>query len=306
MNHADSVSIDQGVGDVTGRVSISVPTDSDKTYTLTASRRAGGMRKTDQASVAIEVSTPPEADLDWSCTGLTCRFDGTGSTDDGDSLVYTWSGATATDTAGIATRTYGSPVTNSRVTLTVRDEEYQTDTTTVHVSASDYPVPRFIAGCGGLACVFNAGGSTDDAGISSYSWDMGDGSTRSGSTVNYSYSRVDTFSVVLTVTDTHGNQASLRMDVATGGQFRSPPSALPAADFTTQCMGRTCTFTSTSTDDTGIVSYAWSTGDGAAEGTRAEHTHTYARAGTYTVTLVVRDEHGGVGGAARRILVEEP
>ena len=306
VRHADMLTIDQGVGDVSDRTSVEVRPSVNTTYTLTASRTAGDMTKTSQASVRIVISEPPVADLDWSCDGLTCRFDGTGSTDDGDSLVYTWSGATATDTAGIAKRMYGSRVTSSRVTLTVRDEQGQTDAATATVSASKYPVPRFTAGCGGLTCVFNAAGSTDDAGISSYSWDMGDGNTRSGSIVNYSYSRVDTFSVVLTVTDTHGNEASLPMDVVTGGEFRSPQSAPPTADFTTECNGLRCTFTSTSTGDSGIESYAWSTGDGAAGGTKAGHTHTYARAGTYTVTLVVRDAHGGVGGMARRIRLEEP
>ena len=135
---------------------------------------------------------------------------------------------------------------------------------------------------------------------------MGDGSSRSGSVLNYSYENHGTYTVVLTVTDTHGNAVSLSMDVTTGGEERSASSASPTADFTTRCTGRTCTFTSTSPDASGIESYTWSTGDGAAAGTTPNHTHTFASAGTYTVTLVVRDAHRGVGGVARRIPLEDP
>ena len=121
------------------------------------------------------------------------------------------------------------------------------------------------------------------------------------------YSSHDTYyTVVLTVTDRHGNAVSLSRDVTTGGQERSSTNAPPSADFTTECSGLRCTFTSMSTDDSGIESYARSTGDGAAAGTKPVHTHTYGSAGTYTVTLVVRDAHGGVGGVARRIRLEEP
>ena len=38
---------------------------------------------------------------------------------------------------------------------------------------------------------------------------------------------------------------------------RSSTNNPPSADFTTECNGLACTFTSTSTDDAGIESYLW-------------------------------------------------
>lgn len=114
---------------------------------------------------------------------------------------------------------------------------------------------------------------------------------------------------LLAVTDTHDNTTfattSLTVDDGDTGGPRSPNTP-PAADFTTACTGLSCTFTSTSTDDVGIVSYEWSTGDGATAGTKAVHNHRYENAGHYTVNLTVRDERGALGVAAIPMTVSQP
>lgn len=73
-----------------------------------------------------------------------------------------------------------------------------------------------------------------------------------------------------------------------------PTNQPPVARFTRSCnnTSRTCTFSGTnSTDDVGIVSYAWTFGDGTS-GTGASVSHTYAQGGTYPVTLTVTDGGG--------------
>jgi len=67
-----------------------------------------------------------------------------------------------------------------------------------------------------------------------------------------------------------------------------PPNQPPNADFTFGCLELTCTFTDGSTDDAGIVTRTWQFGD-AAGSTATNPTHTYAAAGTYSVTLTVTD-----------------
>ncbi len=76
--------------------------------------------------------------------------------------------------------------------------------------------------------------------------------------------------------------------------FTSGGNQPPVAAFTSSCNNttRVCTFNGNgSTDDVGIVSYAWTFGDGGT-GTGATPSHTYATAGTYQVRLTVTDGGG--------------
>ena len=85
-----------------------------------------------------------------------------------------------------------------------------------------------------------------------------------------------------------------------GGSDVPPPpppgNAAPVASFTASCQKASCTFDArSSTDDSGIVSYAWSFGDGSSLNTSTPQTsHVYATKGNYsvTVTLVVTDGGG--------------
>ncbi len=69
-------------------------------------------------------------------------------------------------------------------------------------SSDNPPVASFTYSCSGLTCSFNGSGSTDDNGITAYTWNFGDGTTGSGVTVSKSYSAAGTYSVTLTVRDT--------------------------------------------------------------------------------------------------------
>jgi subtilisin family serine protease len=70
----------------------------------------------------------------------------------------------------------------------------------------------------------------------------------------------------------------------------------PIATFTWTCPRGKCSFdASASSDDHGIVSYAWSFGDGSASSSGSalmRVSHTYTSAGSYTVTLTIRDSSG--------------
>jgi serine protease len=85
-----------------------------------------------------------------------------------------------------------------------------------------------------------------------------------------------------------------------------PPSAnkAPVASFNSSCSRNVCTFTSTSTDDSGVVSYAWTFGDGGSASTSSV-SHTYVSKGTYTIGLTVRDAEGLSSTAYKNVTIKQ-
>ncbi len=70
------------------------------------------------------------------------------------------------------------------------------------------PTAAFTASCSGLVCSFDAGGSTDDRGIASYSWSFGDGGSATGVTTSRTYATGGSYGVTLRVTDTNGQSST--------------------------------------------------------------------------------------------------
>ena len=252
---------------------------------------------TDSATRSVLANRGPAALFTVSCDDYTCSFNASGSTDDDGIASYAWNfGDGTTGTGQTASRTYAAYGTY-RVTLTVTDTDDETDSTTRSVLANRGPTARFTASCNGYACTFNASGSTDDDGISSYAWNFGDGTTSTGQTASRTYAAYGTYRVTLTVTDTDGEtDGAARSVLANQG---------PTAHFTVSCDDYTCSFNgSTSTDDDGISSYAWNFGDGTT-GTGQTASRTYAE-GTYTITLTVTDTDGATGTLSQSITLTEP
>ncbi|MEM3137612.1 MAG: PKD domain-containing protein, partial [Thermofilaceae archaeon] len=70
-------------------------------------------------------------------------------------------------------------------------------------------------------------------------------------------------------------------------------------------VGETVIFdASMSTDNIGVASYEWDFGDGE-KGTGVKVTHVYKKAGTYTVTLAVKDKAGNTGTHSITVIVRE-
>jgi len=248
-------------------------------------------------------------------------FDGSNSTDDIGIVSYTWSfGDGTAESGGVSPiHTYVTAGTYT-VTLTVTDTIGQTDSDTLEVVVSE-PVgpvdnpPVADAGADktattGVAVTFDGSGSTDDNSIVSYSWDFGDGTAESsGVSPAHTYVTAGTYTVTLIVTDTIGQTGSDTLEVVVNepvGPVDNPPVADAGAD-KTATTGVAVTFGgSGSTDDIGIVSYSWDFGDGTAEFSGVSPAHTYATAGTYTVTLIVTDTIGQTDSDTLEVVVNEP
>ncbi|HEX8779124.1 MAG TPA: proprotein convertase P-domain-containing protein, partial [Rhodanobacter sp.] len=80
-------------------------------------------------------------------------------------------------------------------------------------------------------------------------------------------------------------------------------SGSPVANFTDTVSGLTVNFTDASTDTGGTISsYSWTFGDGTTD-TTANPSHTYAAAGTYSVTETVTDNLGATSSKTASVTV---
>ncbi len=139
---------------------------------------------------------------------------------------------------------------------------------------------------------FDAGGSGDPDGDGlHYHWDFGDGNTGEGVAVTHSYAAGGVYPVVLTVNDATGLSNAVARD-AIKVRINRTPSAV-AGDDQRVCVGDVVVFDgSNSTDpDNDILRYDWAFADGSGADI-VNPTKVFDAAGTYAVSLRVRDDSG--------------
>jgi hypothetical protein len=155
------------------------------------------------------------------------------------------------------------------------------------------PVAAFVWSCNStFFCSFNGTGSTDDVGITGYSWKrLSNGNILStASTFTKQFQQNATFDLQLTVTDGGGLSNAVTHTIVTQGGGGNQP---PVANFVaTNCSAATHTCTldgSSSTDDVGIVSYVWKRPNGTQLGTGVTLNQAFPFAGNFSITLTVTD-----------------
>jgi PKD repeat protein len=321
-----------GTVDVAANVSVDVTwpgVDANTTYTVQASAEdsaTGNVSLTPVANAAVlNIVVGPEPSITVSPetpeTGTSVTFDASGSTDpDGSITSYEWdlTGDGSVDETGETVSYTYSSSGDYDVSLTVRDDDGATNTTTTTVPVTEpneSPQASFTVSFMtpevGTTVTFDASSSTDpDGTITSYEWDLtGDGSIdETGESVSYTYTTTGEYDATLTVTDDDGATNTTTATVTV-----REPNTDPEASFTVSPgspeVGSTVTFDgSASMDPDGtITSYEWDLFDnGSTDRTGSTASVAYSEAGEYTVSLVVTDDDGATAETTQVVTVNAP
>jgi len=216
----------------------------------------------------------------------------------GDTVTYSWQWGDGSNSTGSSpSHTYADDGTYT-VTLTATDNDGGVGTVTQSVSVTNV-APTANAGGNqsgteGTALSFSAT-QTDPGTLDTftYLWDFGDNSaTSTAQTPSHTYADNGSYTVTLTVTDDDGGTDQ---DTATATIGNANPVA-NAGSNQTALEGAGVSFSGSATDpgSADTFTYVWDFGDSSPTVGTASATHTYADNGSYTATLTVTDDDGGV------------
>lgn len=281
--------------DVGNTLSATVPnlTSGTKYYfAVTAYNSAGESGYSNEATATIPAAVaPPVASFTASpATGTAPVNASFVSTSTGSITSYAWAfgdGSTATTAVGNTAHTYTKAGTYT-VSLTVTGAGGSNTTTRTVVASAPVLSADFAAtptsGTAPLATTFTA---TASPGLTTFAWDLGDGTKISGAKVSHTYAAAGNYTVSMTASGTAGTAAPV---VKTN--YIQTSNALQAAFAANRTKGTAPMLVRFDNQSSGTVnSYSWSFGDGTS-GSDPNPVHTYRKPGTYAVTLTVSGPAG--------------
>ena len=140
--------------------------------------------------------------------------------------------------------------------------------------------------------------------IATYTWHFGDGNTSNDQNPVHTYALPGSYNVCLTIeahnpgcTETHCEDIVINAVVDSSGCHA-------AFGFHQAVSGLEVSFADSSSSDHAITSWHWTFGDGTTS-TSNHPTHTYAQAGTYSVCLIIANDHGCSDTACHDVTVTE-
>jgi PKD repeat protein len=212
-------------------------------------------------------------------------------------LAGNWQGFTDALAAG---GLYVNVTTRANPTGEIRGQILPPVTTANHPPVGTITSPAGDVTIAAGGSVSFAGTATDpDSDAVTVLWAFGDGTTSSALAPGaHTYPVAGTYTVTFTATDAKGLSdpaPPTRTITVTGATVNHPPVGTitaPAANVSITA-GQSVSFTGTATDPDGNqVTVLWAFGDGATSTLLAPGAHTYAAAGTFTVTFTATDSLG--------------
>jgi gliding motility-associated-like protein len=212
-------------------------------------------------------------------------------------LNWTWDfGDGISSTLQNPAHTYGSAGTFT-VSLIVTNNSGCKDSQKTTVVVKPVPLANFssVPVCLGKPTCFKDGSTVTPGAIAGWSWNFGDpasGAANISTSQNpcHTYNGAGSYTVILTATSDSGCQNTVALLANT---YPPPIAAIKPQNV---CVGSNTTFIDASTSAAGalnaINAWEWNFGDGTANDTMQNPSHTYALAGTYTVTLIVTTLQG--------------
>jgi len=271
------------------------------TATLTVTDDDGASAQTTPATIPILNAVPvvaagaPPTGNEGDPLSFSGSFSDAGSADT-HTFLWDFGDGTTDSTTLTPTHTYTS-FGSYTVTLTVTDDDggVGSDSLTA-VAVNVAPVVNIGTTTSTPEGSFaNFAGSFTDGGTGhTFVWDFGDGTTNTTSlTPSHTYADDGTFTVTLTVTDAGNSSTTATESQVITNVNPSVNAGTPPAGHEGDLLSFSGTMTDAGSADT--LTFIWDFGDGSTDTTSATPTHTYLDDGTFTVTLTVTDDDGGVG-----------
>jgi len=306
---------------------ITVPSDATSiVYSFTSEDTSGNTNSTSDITMNVTDNDDPVADAGENQNVTEedeVQFDGSGSTDNIGVTSYSWTfeydGGQEELTGEDPSFTFDLAGTYE-VTLTVTDEAGNEDLDTVMIHVEELPDTEDpVADAGedqtvtvGDTVQFDGSGSTDNEGITNYTWTFtydSEDVELYGIDPEFIFEIAGDYSVTLTAEDEAGNTGSDTMVVTVEEEAvdTEAPTADAGTDTTTDIGGQVTFDGSGSSDNVDIVNYTWAFNYGGEEIKLygVSPSFTFDEAGTYTVTLTVRDAVGNEDTQTMQVTVEE-
>ena len=274
----------------------------------------------DAEQITVRINHPPQAvirtDGELFCVGEYVLFDGSLSRDpEGGPLRYIWDLGDGQEVEVANPAPVYDKAGDYRIKLTVLDDsglKCNTGQARKNIQLIAAPIARAgedIEVCSNTPVAFDGTASSGgERPVISYTWDFGDGSTDVLAETNHIYKEPGLYVARLTVKTPDLN----RCDNQAEDERKVTVLAAPQADFQAGkgCIGETLIFdaSGSATVNGEAVRYSWDFGDGAT-GNGISATHSYDRAGRYTVHLKADKPENAVcssSESSREIKINQP